>query len=157
MVRPGPSAPLGPAGRFFPRRAAGPRLPHPVGGPVAQTGLGFLAAAPDRIDMQAGDLGQQDVAAMAVALGLQAGEPTSLLLVQATHDEVDLLVALPLGMGLSRLTRGAGTAMDRGRDHGSTSVTGNDRPRPLYEKLGSHSWTAPKGSGARGQGSEKSG
>jgi hypothetical protein len=42
--------------------------------------------------VQASNDGEQGIAAVACFFGLQSGEPTALLLVQATHEQVNLMV-----------------------------------------------------------------
>jgi hypothetical protein len=72
--------------------------------------------------VQAGDVGQEGVASVAEFLGLQGGEPASLLLIEAAHQEVEMGVPLPLGMILTSLAAGALTLMDRGVRHDETSA-----------------------------------
>jgi hypothetical protein len=59
-----------------------------VGGPPAQVVVEFFTSAADGIDVQAGDEGQQRIAAVSDLLGLQGGEPASLLLVEAAQEQV---------------------------------------------------------------------
>jgi hypothetical protein len=88
-----------------------------------QVGIEFLAATADRIDVQAGDEGEQRVAAVAGLLGLQGGEPPALLLVQAAHQEVDLVVTSLVGVILPALATGARTRANRAVGHDGSSVT----------------------------------
>jgi hypothetical protein len=48
--------------------------------------------------VQAGDAGDDRVAAMADLLGLKAGDPTALLFVESLEQQVHLLVQEPIGM-----------------------------------------------------------
>jgi hypothetical protein len=50
-----------------------------------EVGVEFLTAASDGIDVEAGNLGEQGVAAVADLLGLQGGQPAALLFVQAAE------------------------------------------------------------------------
>jgi hypothetical protein len=54
-----------------------------------EASIEFLTAGTDGIDVQAGDLRPQVVAAVPGLLRLQGGQPAALLLVEATHPEVD--------------------------------------------------------------------
>src|SRR5262249_41045283 len=94
-----------------------------VGGPTVEVGIEFLAAAADGIDVQAGDGGQQSVAAVAGFLGFQGGQPASLLLIEATHQEIDLVVELSVGMALPASARGTLALMDRTVGHDQSSGT----------------------------------
>jgi hypothetical protein len=73
--------------------------------------------------VQNGDVGQERIAAVAAFVGLQGGEPASLLLIEAAHQKVEMGVPLPLGMILTSLAVGALTLMDRGVRHDETSAT----------------------------------
>jgi hypothetical protein len=100
-----------------------------------EVGIEFLAAAADSIDVQAGDGGQQGVAAIAGFLGLQGGQPAALLLVEATHQEVDLVVEPSVGMILPASARGTLTLMDRIVSHDQSSKTPRLKVRrALYGK-----------------------
>ncbi len=81
-------------GSFFPWAVGRPRPANAVAGPPLQLGVEFLAAASDGIDVQAGNEGKQGIAAVASFLGLQCSEPAALLLVEATDEEVNLIVAV---------------------------------------------------------------
>ena len=63
-----------------------------------QLGIQLLAAASNGIDVQAGDEGEQGIPALAGLLGLQGSKPAALLLVEAAHEKVDLVVQLAVGM-----------------------------------------------------------
>src|SRR5262249_44979425 len=121
-------------GRFFPRRPAGTGPADALGGPVAQLGVEFLPAAADGIDVQAGDLRQQGVAAVADVLGLQGGQPAALLLVQAAHQQVDVVVQGPRGVVLPREAGGTGTAVDDRIDHDSSSLSRANRTRRIVSE-----------------------
>jgi hypothetical protein len=100
-----------------------------------EVGIEFLATAADGIDVQAGDGGQQGVAAIAGFLGLQGGQPAALLLVEATHQEVDLVVELSVGMILPASARGTLARMDRTVGHDQSSKTPRLKVgRTLYGK-----------------------
>jgi hypothetical protein len=101
-----------------------------------QVGIEFFAAAADGIDVQAGNESEQGIAAVACFLGLQGGEPTALLLVEATDEEVDLVVEFTVGMILLALAVGAGTGVNHvvGHDESSVRERGKLR-RTLYEKV----------------------
>jgi hypothetical protein len=100
-----------------------------------QLGVEFLAAASDGIDMQAGDEGKQGIAAVAGFLGLQGSEPAALLLIEATHQEVDLVVELPVGVIVAALALGAGTDMnDAAGHHDSLRKKRGELRRILYGK-----------------------
>jgi hypothetical protein len=88
-----------------------------------QLGIQFLAAASDGIDVQTGDEGEQGIATIAGFLGLQGSKPAALLLVQAAHEKVDLVVQLPVGMILSSLAVRTGTRMNHGVRHDESSAT----------------------------------
>jgi hypothetical protein len=48
--------------------------------------------------VQAGDAGQQGIAAVPGLLGFQGGEPAALLFVEAAHQEVDVAMELAVGV-----------------------------------------------------------
>jgi hypothetical protein len=102
-------------------RPARAGLADAVGGPVAEVGVEFFAAAADGIDVQAGDGGQQGVAAVTGLAGLQSGQPAALLLVEATHQEVEVVVVLAVGVILPAPTGGALAQMDRAVVHDKSS------------------------------------
>jgi hypothetical protein len=87
---------------------------------AAQTGLEFLAAAADGIDVQASDARDQSVATVAEFVGLQGGQPASLLLVQAAHQQIELVVDLAGGM-LPAGAVGTLAAMNNDVHHGRPS------------------------------------
>jgi hypothetical protein len=91
-------------------------------GPPSQIGIQLLAAASDGIDVQAGDEGEQGIAAVAGFLGLQGHKPAALLLVQAAHQEVDLVVELAVRVLLAAPAVGASTRMNRAVGHDESSV-----------------------------------
>ena len=84
----------------------------------------FFTAAPDGIDMQAGDAGDVAVAAVADFLGLQAGDPAALLLIEALQQSIQLAMELPLGMVRTSSTAGTLALMDRRIVHNEFSVDG---------------------------------
>jgi hypothetical protein len=92
-------------------------------GPVVQVGVEFFAATADGIDVQAGDQREQGVAAEAGLLRLQGGEPAALLLVEAAHQEIDLVVELAVGVILPALAPGARTAVNRSVGHDESSAS----------------------------------
>jgi hypothetical protein len=55
----------------------------PIRGPVLEILVEFFASASDGIDMQAGDEGNEGVAAMAEAFGFESRQPASLLLIES--------------------------------------------------------------------------
>jgi hypothetical protein len=92
-------------------------------GPPSQIGIQLLAAASDGIDVQAGDEGEQGITAVAGLLGLQGSKPAALLLVEAAHEKVDLVVQLAVGMILPALAERAGTRMNNSVRHDESSGT----------------------------------
>jgi hypothetical protein len=85
--------------------------------------------------MEAGDEGEQGVAAVADLLGLQGGEPAPLLLIEAAHHEVHLVVQLPVAVLVAGLAVGALTRMNRDVRHDGTSAAeGLKVQRSLQEK-----------------------
>jgi hypothetical protein len=85
--------------------------------------------------VEAGDPGEQGIAAVADLLGLQGGEPAPLLLVQAAHQEVEVGVPLPVGVIAAASTGGALALMNRSVRHDETSAAvRRDERRTLYGK-----------------------
>lgn len=72
--------------------------------------------------MQAGNEGEQGVAAVAGLLGLQGGEPAPLLLIEAAQEEVNLVMQLPLGVVVTDLAFGALTQMNGDVRHDEISA-----------------------------------
>jgi hypothetical protein len=80
-------------------------LANAVGRAVAQVGGEFLPTAADGIDMQAGDQGNTGIAAVALLVGFDGGEPAALLLVEAAEQEVHACVKFLIGMRFGLLAR----------------------------------------------------
>jgi hypothetical protein len=84
----------------------------------------FFAAAADGIDVQAGDEGDEGVAAVAEAFGFEGRQPAALLFVQAREDKDEALVVLALeevgtGEAIGAL---AATNLDVGHDTTSAGI-----------------------------------
>jgi hypothetical protein len=94
-------------GSFFDRRSTATRAGDAVRRIVNQRGVQFLAAPADGLLIQAGDLRQQAVTAVAQAFGLQSHKPTPLVLIQAAEHEQQLAMPFALSMIHSPLTPGA--------------------------------------------------
>jgi hypothetical protein len=99
---------------FFYRGAARAGFADAVGGPAGQVGVEFLASAADGINVEANDLGEEDVAAVTDLLGLQGSEPAALLLVEAAEEQVHLPVELPVGVRSVNKTSRAAALMNCG-------------------------------------------
>jgi len=75
--------------------------------------VGHLAfAAGDGIFVETGNLGHEADASMSETLGFDSGVPASLLFVQTTQKQVDLLMSQPLRMVGFLLTCGTFTLME---------------------------------------------
>jgi len=72
---------------------------------VLQAGGEFFPAAADGIDVQAGDQGDTCIAAVAVLVGFEGGEPAALLLIKAAEQEVHAGVPLLVGVRFGLLAR----------------------------------------------------
>ena len=72
--------------------------------------------------MQAGNEGKQGIAAVAGFFGLQGGEPSALLLVQATHEEVNLMMKLSIQVIVPAAAVGAGAYMNDAVSHDDFSA-----------------------------------
>jgi hypothetical protein len=103
-----------------------------------QAGVELLSSPADGIDVQAGDLCEQGVAAVTDLLGLQGCQPATLLLIEAAHQEVDLGVPVAVGVIQAGLAVGALALVNRGVRHDKTSAAMDLKARgSLYGK----SWT----------------
>jgi hypothetical protein len=87
-------------------------LAHAVGGSALQVGIEFLAATADGVDMQAGDAGHDNVAAVADLLGLQTSDPAALLFIESVEKQIHLAVQRAFGAIIPRNTSGALTLMN---------------------------------------------
>jgi hypothetical protein len=83
---------------FFDRWPAATRQTHAVGWSILQLGIEFSSATTDGIYMHSCDLGHQGRTTMSQLLGLQGYIPAALLLIQATEQQVHLMVQLPIWM-----------------------------------------------------------
>lgn len=90
-------------------------------GPSLEIVIEFLSSASDRIDVESGDQGEENVAAVSDLLGLQSSEPASLLFIEATHQEIDVVMMLA-GVGVvAGKTSRALALMNRNLGHRSSS------------------------------------
>src|SRR6266849_7667101 len=85
-------------GSFFYGRASGAGPAHAIGGSILQAGIQFFTAAANGIDVQAGDAGDDRVAAIADLLGLKARDPAALLFVEPLEEQVHLFMQQSLGV-----------------------------------------------------------
>jgi hypothetical protein len=100
-----------------------------------QSGVKLLAATADGIDVQAGDLGQQGVSAVAGLLELQGGQPAALLFIEAAQEEVDLVVVLAFRVLLPTAAGGAFAQVNPMIGHDTSSMMSRLKPRrTLYRK-----------------------
>jgi hypothetical protein len=106
---------------FFPERSARAGPTDAVSGPVLQVSVKFLASPSDGIDVEAGNEGEQGIAAIAGLFGLQSNEPAALLLVQATYDKVNLMMELSIGVLMTALAVRASTGTNDAVGHDETS------------------------------------
>jgi hypothetical protein len=60
--------------------------------------IDFLAATPNRVHVQTGDLRQEDVTAVPNLLRLHGRKPTPLLLVEPTHQQIDATVVFKINV-----------------------------------------------------------
>jgi hypothetical protein len=89
---------------------------------LGQVGIEFFAPAADGIDVQTGDAGEKDVAAVPQLLGLEGREPASLLLIQAAEEQIHLGVELPLRVVLPSETSRALALMNVVVGHDTSSI-----------------------------------
>jgi hypothetical protein len=123
------------AGSFFPGGSAGTGSADAVAGPSVQIGVAFLAATSDGIDVPAGNECEQGIATVAGLVGLQGSEAAALLLVQAAHQEVNLMVQLSIRVIGPALAEGASTRVNDAVGHDRSSVKERNRlRRTWYEK-----------------------
>jgi hypothetical protein len=109
------------SGFFFYAGASCTGQAHAVGGTVGEFFFEFSHAAPDGSLAQAGDLGDELNAAVAVAFGFEGGIPATLLFIGTAEDEIDLVMDYFVGViGLALADR-ACTLMHAGHG-GSSSV-----------------------------------
>jgi hypothetical protein len=87
-----------------------------------EIGVEFFAATADRIGMEAGDLGQEFVAAVSDLDGLQSRQPAALLFIEAAEDEVDAMMTLAVGMVLAGRASRALTLMHNKVGHDTISL-----------------------------------
>jgi hypothetical protein len=93
-------------------------LADAIGRAVLQAGGEFVPATADGIDVQAGNQGEPRIAAVAVLVSFEGGEPTALLLVEAAEHEVHARVPFLVGMRFGLLARRALALMDVVNRHG---------------------------------------
>jgi len=104
-----------------------------VGGPVLEVGIEFFASASDGIGMHSRDLREQNVATMSDRLGFESSKPSSLLFVEATEKQVDVVMDMAFGMVL---TSDAGHALALvNRDLGHDKHSLEELPTGVYRKL----------------------
>jgi hypothetical protein len=104
---------------FFNPGTASTRESDPVAWSITQVVLEFVTATPNRFWMKARDLGDSLKTAMPQTHGLACCNPATLLLIQATQQQIQLVMIFTLGM-LTRLTSRAATRVNhqfRGHCH----------------------------------------
>ena len=84
-----------------------------MGGGVRQRRRQFFPSPPNRLFVEARNLGQQVVATMADPVGFQRDIPTALLFIKATAYQVHLPMQLAIRMISFLLTEGTLTNCDR--------------------------------------------
>jgi hypothetical protein len=89
------------------------RQSHTVGGPILQLGVEFSSASTDSVHVHTCDLGHQSRTAMPQILGLQGHVPSPLLLIQATEQQVHLVVQFLVWMIVRLLAIRTLALMDR--------------------------------------------
>jgi hypothetical protein len=120
---------------FFPGGPSCAGFADAVGRAAREVGIEFFPAAADGIDVEASDEGEEGVAAVAYVVRFEGSEPASLLLVEATHQEVDLMVQLLLLRVQTQLAVGALTRMNKNVRHDEISAAEDLKERrTLYEK-----------------------
>jgi hypothetical protein len=97
---------------FFDARSPAAGQANVVGRPIAQFVLEFVAASPDGLRMQAGDLGDALEPAMSQTLGLAGRDPATLLFIQPTQQHIELPMIVPFPM-VTRQTGRTTTIVDR--------------------------------------------
>jgi hypothetical protein len=89
---------------FFDRRPPATRKAHSVSWSILQLGIDLSSTPADGVDMHSCDLGHQGRTTMAQLLGLQGHIPAALLLIQATEQQVHLVVQFLVWMIIRLLT-----------------------------------------------------
>jgi hypothetical protein len=85
---------------------------HALTRAVGQSSIEFAPAPPDGPAVQSRDLSQQLLAAAANTPCLKRNEPTALLLIEPTDEQIDLLVEHLARVWLMHATERAGTRVD---------------------------------------------
>jgi hypothetical protein len=83
---------------FFDARTPASRLTDMVGWPILQIVVEFIATAPDRFGMQAGDFRNPPDPAMSQTHGLASSQPAPLLFIQPAQQQIELLMIFPMRM-----------------------------------------------------------
>jgi hypothetical protein len=84
---------------------------------VSQIRFQFLATSTDRLDINIGDLGQQEIATFTYPVGFHGYIPTALLLIQATQKQIYLVMQLLIWMKCFLLATGTLTNVYLGYRH----------------------------------------
>src|SRR5581483_9150615 len=126
-------------GSFFERRSAGAGMADALGGPSTQVVVAFRAAAADGIDVQAGDAGEQRIAAVPDLLGLQGGEPASLLFIEAAQEQVHVPMEGVVGVLGIRSALGTLAGVNSAICHDGSSVIDSPARESVYGMAGTNS------------------
>ena len=119
---------------FFDARTPASGPSDVIGRPLPQFIVEFVAAAPDRFRVQAGDLRDPLEAAMPQTHGLARGDPAALLFIQPAQQQIELPMIFPFRM-FTRLTGRTTTIVNR-RWH-------RHRPAPSLKCLTAAYTTSP--------------
>jgi len=98
--------------------------------------LHLTPSPPDGLDVHAGDLRQEAVAAVADLHGLQGDVPAALLLIRPAEEEVHPVVEKPVRV-LTALKTGGASALidDRLRHHSGSMPRDASRPESVSEYM----------------------
>jgi len=118
------------------RRPPTSRRTDTPGRALCQPGREFPPAAPNGPSVQAGDLRQQRIPAAAKALGFECHEPAALLLIQASDQQIDVLVNDTIRMRLTIPASRTSTWTNNQRGHRQPSppppTLQASRPQPTF-------------------------
>jgi hypothetical protein len=118
------------------RRPPTSRRTDTPGRALCQPGREFPPAAPNGPSVQAGDLRQQRIPAAAEALGFECHEPAALLLIQASDQQIDVLVNDTIRMRLTIPASRTSTRTNNQRGHRQPSPPSPtlqaSRPQPTF-------------------------
>jgi hypothetical protein len=98
-------------GLFFNLRTSSTRESNPVDWSIVQVVFQFITATPNGFRMNACDLGDSLETAMPLTHGFACCNPATLLLIQATQQQIQLLMIFTLGM-ITGLTSRAATCVN---------------------------------------------